>query len=589
MTIRYVTCNHPGFRRVDFRPGFNLVLAEISRPLDAVDAPFDEKKTRNGVGKTFLLTIIDFCLGSTGGSSEHLKHPFVADLRFTIGIRILGKDLSVTRSMASPNVVEVQGDFTDWPIQPSWKDKQNCYELRLKEWRALLGLFLFGLPIEESPLKYTPTFRALLSFFLRLGKDAYTSPFETFRKMNAWQVQVYNSFLLGLDWAIPAEWQVVKEDLKRTDTIVKGLGGLLDDKFGSQGKLEAQTVQLQSQVKKTEAELAAFRVHDQYRDIETEANEITAKIQSLSNENAVDARLLEAYQASIQEETPADSAMVSRMYQQAGIDLGELVRRRLDEVVAFHTQVTRNRREYLEKEIRRLRTAISNRDRDTSHLDIDRARLLEILNSYGALEEYSALQARLSRLRGEFERVKTRSDELRELQEKQSELKLKQAELENAALADYRERRSVLDEAVELFNASAESLYSTAGSLVINVTPNGYRFDAIIEREGSEGIGNMKIFCYDLMLAQLWQAREIQPGFLCHDSTLFGDVDERQTASALRLAAQVADSTGLQYICCLNSDQVPDEELLHGWNLREHVAITLSDDREEDFLFGKEF
>jgi len=36
------------------------------------------------------------------------------------------------------------------------------------------------------------------------------------------------------------------------------------------------------------------------------------------------------------------------------------------------------------------------------------------------------------------------------------------------------------------------------------------------------------------------------PGFLVHDSTLFADVDERQKAQALELAAREASTKGFQ-------------------------------------------
>jgi len=42
-----------------------------------------------------------------------------------------------------------------------------------------------------------------------------------------------------------------------------------------------------------------------------------------------------------------------------------------------------------------------------------------------------------------------------------------------------------------------------------------------IERSGSQGIDSMKVFCYDLVLAQLWSQREGKPGFLIHDSMIF--------------------------------------------------------------------
>jgi uncharacterized protein YydD (DUF2326 family) len=44
------------------------------------------------------------------------------------------------------------------------------------------------------------------------------------------------------------------------------------------------------------------------------------------------------------------------------------------------------------------------------------------------------------------------------------------------------------------------------------------------------------------------------PDFLVHDGRIFDGVDQRQVASGLQLAAEVAEAEGLQYIVPINSD-----------------------------------
>ena len=108
-----------------------------------------------------------------------------------------------------------------------------------------------------------------------------------------------------------------------------------------------------------------------------------------------------------------------------------------------------------------------------------------------------------------------------------------------------------------MFNAYSENLYNAPGKLLIDVGPTGFKFDIEIERSGSTGISNMKVFCYDLMLATLWANRKPSPRLLVHDSTIFDGVDERQRALALELAAHESEQNDFQYICMLNSDYVP--------------------------------
>jgi uncharacterized protein YydD (DUF2326 family) len=63
------------------------------------------------------------------------------------------------------------------------------------------------------------------------------------------------------------------------------------------------------------------------------------------------------------------------------------------------------------------------------------------------------------------------------------------------------------------------------------------------------GISNMEIFYYDLMLAERWAAKRPGSITLIHDSNLLADVDDRQIAAALELAAKKAVQMDFQYIC----------------------------------------
>ena len=99
----------------------------------------------------------------------------------------------------------------------------------------------------------------------------------------------------------------------------------------------------------------------------------------------------------------------------------------------------------------------------------------------------------------------------------------------------------------------------------------------------------MKVFCYDLMLAQIWSSKEFGPKFLIHDSTIFDGVDERQVANALQRAASEAKNSGFQYICCLNSDSIPWNDFENTFDLRKYVRVELTDSREDGGLLGLRF
>lgn len=86
-----------------------------------------------------------------------------------------------------------------------------------------------------------------------------------------------------------------------------------------------------------------------------------------------------------------------------------------------------------------------------------------------------------------------------------------------------------------------------------------------MQGERSPGIGNMQIFCFDMMLMRIMAKRAMGPGFLVHDSHLFDPVDGRQVGMALQIGSQLAEECGFQYIVTMNSDQ--QCELPEGFDL----------------------
>jgi uncharacterized protein YydD (DUF2326 family) len=214
---------------------------------------------------------------------------------------------------------------------------------------------------------------------------------------------------------------------------------------------------------------------------------------------------------------------------------------------------------------------------------------MQVLQTHGALEEYVRLQERNAQVAAELEEINRRISDLRRFEEGKSELKIEQERVLQAARSDFDERRVARDRAIALFNANSEALYESPGSLIIDIGPNGFRFDVKIERSTSQGIEQMKVFCYDLMLAVLWAKRRHAPRFLIHDSTIFDGVDERQVARAIELAARTAEAYGFQYICCLNSDAIPWGEFGTQFNLKERVRLELTDAREDGGLLGIRF
>lgn len=199
--IKTLRCNRPSFRDVTFTPGVNVILADRTKEETI-------KNSRNGLGKSTFIELLHFCLGSE--LKAPLKSPALRDWIFTLDLTLAGKDVSASRDTGSPGKIVVDGDVNAWPIQPRLNKTTGNKELTCEEWTELLGHLMFGIAIGATG-KYRPQFRSLISYFIRIEKDAYIQPFEFFRKQPEVFKQVLNTFLLGLDSQDAIDFQRMKD------------------------------------------------------------------------------------------------------------------------------------------------------------------------------------------------------------------------------------------------------------------------------------------------------------------------------------------------------------------------------------------
>lgn len=577
--------NQPGFHEVRFKAGFNLIVAERTKEST-------RKDSRNGLGKSTLIELLHFCLGK---GVQKGQVPILDDLNdwaFTLELELLGETISLTRRVDDPKRLSVVGNFDKWPIQPSWDSEMATFYVSAADLRNVIAHAFFGLGAEEASVKYSPTVGSLLGYFSRRGRDAYTSPFEHFRKQKEWDKQVNVAFLLGLNWEDAAAWQTLKDEKRVLDDLGRAVKtGALPDYLGSEGALETERVRLTGEVADQERRLTSFRVRDDYREIEIEANELTESLHQLANANFSDQQSVDLYRTAAEEEAAntATREQLEAVFEEVDLHFPEAVSRTLDEVATFHEQVVANRREYLEAEVTRLERAIRDRDAEVARLDERRAGLMSILRTHGALDEFQQLQARVSDTRAALRDVEARIERLQEFTEAKSRHADNLRDLEAGARQRYEELREQRDVAIRLFNSNTEALYEAPGRLIIDITGTGFRFDVDIERARSAGVSNMKVFCFDVTLMQLWSDRSPAPEFLIHDSLLYDGVDERQKALALDLAAREADRLNWQYICTFNSDEYPTHLLPDGSPAAAQPILTLTDATADGTLLGLRF
>lgn len=577
-----VTANKGTFKSVAFQPGLNLILAERA-------AGSTDQDSRNAVGKTTLLQIVHHCIGAN--LSDHLRKPMLREeaWEFTLNVMTPSGPISITRGIVNERVAKVSGVTLPRYLEPE-PVGDGVQQISIQALNAWLGQQWFGLPLDK-PSKYCPTFRNLISYFAR--REFEVAPYQFMSGQRAWDRDVHNAYLLGLDWQPFTDLKLLDNRKAVLRTVKKSIkDGVLRGPQGDPAAMESRRVRLDQEIGELERQLHDFKVHPDYREIEEQATALTAELRKKRNNGFRLRTTLRHYEESLLSEiSPAEGSVVG-LFQAAQVELPDEIRQTIEQVEAFHQHVIQNRTEFLREECLSLQAQIAENEAEEARIGEDRAKALSIIDSFRALDEYNQLHERLSDLRHERDKLVEALRQRREIDNTDDEIATERRQVISHGRRAHDEHEAVRARAIEFFNSNSRALYGEGshGALEIAFTTRGiFSFHVDIQGEGSQGIEKMKLFCFDLMLAQLWANRDTAPGFVFHDSHIFDGVDDRQKAAALRLAAQQAEEHGFQYICSFNSNDLPSQDLLGELDLTTHTRLTLTDDGPQGKLLGREF
>lgn len=585
--IRTISSDLPSFKKLDLKPGLNILLADKSPGAT-------NRQTRNGAGKSSMVDLIHFVLGSNVDKNSIFRSQELTNWSFDLTLDVGDHEVTASRCGDRPSRLQITGTTEDWAIRPTIDTSGNQL-ISNEHWKSVLGAAWFQLPIgnEADELgTFQPTFRSLFAYFARRATDGgFQAPAQHSSRQPPWNQQVAISYLLGLDWTISQRLQVLRGQEKLASSLRKAAkDGELGRFFASAADLRARLAIAETHAEEFRARLATFRVVPQYTELEREASALTREIAILNDQNTLDRDLLLQLKEALETETDPVGRDIETLYAEAGVVLADSVKRRFEEVEAFHCAVVQNRQSHLAGELTAAESRIADRTWKVSDLDRRRANIMKTLTEGGALEHYNRLRDEATRMQAEVEALRHRLTAAERIESTKAQLNIERATIEKALKDDILERKEIINSATLTFEALSQALYERQGVLTIADSPNGPEFEVRIDSQRSKGINNMQIFCFDLMLAELGANRRKNPGFLVHDSHLFDGVDERQVARALQLGARRAKEKGFQYIVTLNSDALPKEGFDTGFNPEDYVLnVRLTDAIETGGLFGLHF
>lgn len=401
--IRELKSDLESFKSLTFGPGLNVILADKSP--DATDL-----QSRNGAGKTSLVELVHFLFGADAKPRSIFRSEALSGWTFSASVDIGERTCSISRSGKRSNRVQIDGDIGGWPVAGQSELLNSSHQFTNDQWKEALGALWFGLPADTAADRFRPTFRSLFSFVARRQESGgFQQPMQHSTMQQRWDRQATVCYLIGLDSTLPGRFQELHnqeklaKDLRRAAT-----SGELGRYFGRAAELRTQLTLADARADRLRKQLDEFQVVSEYRELEREASEITGQINELNVENIVDQDLIRELRGSLATEDAPANRDLTKLYDEVGIVLPDLPRRRIEEVDRFHRTVVENRRSHLGSEITSAEQRIVARDRRKDGLDQRRAQIMSLLRSGGALEHYTGLREELGRAEAETEMLRVK-------------------------------------------------------------------------------------------------------------------------------------------------------------------------------------
>ncbi|MTE16097.1 DUF2326 domain-containing protein [Nocardia aurantiaca] len=570
-----LSANRAEFQPINFKPGFNAIVAE--RAQDSSD-----QDSRNARGKSTLLLLMNYALA---GNLHNSLRPLAEDgWEITLTMQMFGGTVAATRSLANGRRLRIAADGGAQEILGPWL---NEGQIHLDEWKDVLGLALFELDPTDQDLPGGLSVRTLLSYVIRT--ETPKDPLKTIAQQSATSSREHVAFLLGLSWHVVRDLARISKSLDQITTIAAATHEGLVTTLRPEEDLVLERAALMNEVDEWEARIEQFRILENPNILVAQTGELTKEISKLRDAAVIDRRMRDLYETTLSDtETSSSTALpVEQLFDAAGLILADGFKRQISDVRKFHASLLTNRRRFLRSEIETLDRRIADRTAELTRLDHQRDKALRTLDTGGALSELDALRNELAEARARIAAVDLQIEQARELVTRREELKLDQSTIRTDATRELASSREKLDRIGDRFSQKMSRLYGKDATLTVSVDDSGYKFTIRASGANSSGVNRMTMFCFDLTMLEEGIATAHHPDFLVHDSSVFDGVDPRQRTSALQFAQSMVESTGGQYICTINSNDIPDDVLEEDWFKTGIVRTIL--DTETGGLVGREF
>ena len=567
--------------------------SEISKQYSLISFPFSRRRIS-------LIRLVDFCLLSSEAKKifQQKKYNFFREAEHTVCLEFsIGDELFFIKRFFNEEKKVLFG-----------KDINKLEQYTEKELSIILGDKLFPTNTNDITIQGN-RFRTLMNFFIKddldnLKRIEPTNFFSYSPKVK--EKSVYNLYLLNL----PTKNIIKFDDLykqyeKNYDTVKNLKQKVVSDTGKSIEEFKSDKILIESKIERLEHSIKHYDFLENYKDIESQLVDITSTIrEELGVYHTLENRLKKIEESYNTNSTKIDVTEVQKLYNEVKSAFGDLVKRKIDEVIEFENQIIENRKKFLLKRENELKQESKKVFQQITVLEEKRSRLYLKLKEHGALESIENAYEQLILEKSNLNKTVQSIEQIDDIEEELAKLDVDISQVRLAISNDIRSFENKINELRKLFQQIlSETIYleSDKGGAYFDITvssnskKNTLPFQIKVEIPKADALGQsrLKLIAYDYMVfINSLKDNRAFPKFLVHDGVFHGISYDSVVKSLNYMYNQYNKFKNFQYLLTFNEDEISKTNGLTETNFifefDERIILELSDDKDR-MLFNKAF
>jgi uncharacterized protein YydD (DUF2326 family) len=423
----------------------------------------------------------------------------------------------------------------------------------------------------------------------------YVDPRDT-SDHSEYDLLVRNAFLLGIDVQLIARKSSIRAEIVKLKQLRQNFKDdpLLKEFYSGGQNADISVSHLENQIAELTKKKSTFVVAENFYELQKAADALASEIEADKNSVFLWRAAIDNIDNCMHEQPDIALERVNALYGELVDAFKQEALKKLQDVATFHQSLLKNRLARLSKEKLRILEQVSSAESALKKKQLELDERLRTLGGSQALDQYTALLAEISELSGRLQKIKDYKAIDLEYSNKSADLEVQlgvELKNTNTYLEDTRPAREAN---FAVFNKFVGEFYPNApcGITLVNNEGNNQKrfdFDVRVQNDSSDGINEVRIFCYDLTLLSLKQNHKV--GFIFHDGRLFANMDVRQRAKLFALADKVTRNMKTQYIATLNPDFISGMESQFSQAeiaklIQGNIVLELKDDAPSSKLLG---